>query len=75
MTDILIILLYILTAILWIWALIDIYKTEFEKNIFKVIWYIVVIMFPILGSLFYFNRKNKFTSRERRKFQPNFRNR
>ncbi|WP_367275353.1 PLD nuclease N-terminal domain-containing protein [uncultured Christiangramia sp.] len=74
MTEILIIILFTLTIILWIWALIDIYKSHFEKRIFKIIWFITVIVFPILGSIIYFQLKNKMTSKQRRKFQPNFRN-
>ncbi|SDR71260.1 PLDc N-terminal domain-containing protein [Christiangramia echinicola] len=74
MTEILIILLFTLTIILWIWALIDIYKSHFKNGIFKIIWFIAVIIFPILGSMIYFQFKNKMTSRQRRKFEPNFRN-
>ena len=70
MTETFITLLVLLTIILWIWALIDIYKSNFKNEIFKIICFIVVIFSPILGSIIYFQFKNKITSR--RKFEPNF---
>ena len=43
----------ILIAIgLWIYCLIDILKSKFEQND-KIIWVLVVILLPILGSLLY----------------------
>ena len=74
MTDVLMILLFILTTVLWIWALIDIYKSQFDNFIFKIFWYVVVVLFPILGSLLYFNNKNKLNLKQRRNFKPNFKN-
>ncbi|WP_373314899.1 PLD nuclease N-terminal domain-containing protein [Gillisia lutea] len=74
MTETFIILLSLLTIILWIWALIDIYKSNFKNEILKIIWFVIVIFFPILGPIIYFQFKNKMTSRRRRKFEPNFRN-
>ena len=44
---------------LWIYCLIDILKNKFERND-KIIWILVVILLPILGSILYlFIRKNK----------------
>jgi hypothetical protein len=44
---------------LWIFCLIDILRNQFQKND-KVIWTLVVILLPILGSLLYlFIGKNK----------------
>ncbi len=43
----------ILVAIgLWIYCLIDILKSKFEQND-KIVWVLVVIFLPILGSLLY----------------------
>jgi hypothetical protein len=39
-------------AILWIIALIDCLKGDFEKD-GKVIWILVIVFLPILGSLLY----------------------
>jgi hypothetical protein len=37
---------------LWIYSLIDILKSSFEKNN-KIIWILVVLLVPILGSVLY----------------------
>lgn len=43
----------------WIYCLIDILKNKFESND-KIIWILVVILLPILGSILYlFIGKNK----------------
>ena len=73
MTENFIIILFILTAILWIWALVDIFKTKFQNSVFKIIWVLLIVIFPVLGSIIYFNFKNKKRSKQRRKFDPNFR--
>ncbi|WP_083634219.1 PLD nuclease N-terminal domain-containing protein [Salegentibacter sp. T436] len=49
-------------------ALIDIYKSHFKNENFRIIWFIAVIIFPILGSIIYFQFKNKMTTKQRRKF-------
>ncbi len=46
--------LFIIPAILWIWALVDILKSNFKDDATKVIWVIIVILLPILGSILYF---------------------
>jgi hypothetical protein len=38
---------------LWIIALVDILRSEFEGND-KVVWVLVVVFFPFLGSILYF---------------------
>ena len=53
--------LLILVAIgLWIYCLIDILKSKFEQND-KIVWVLVVVLLPILGSLLYLviGRKKK----------------
>ncbi|WNH07658.1 PLDc N-terminal domain-containing protein [Thalassobellus suaedae] len=37
---------------LWIYCLIEVLKNKFEKND-KIIWVLVVILLPILGSILY----------------------
>ncbi|MBX5439189.1 MAG: PLDc N-terminal domain-containing protein [Thermoflavifilum sp.] len=43
----------LLTLILWIWALVDIIKSRFESDTTKIIWIVVVILLPLLGSILY----------------------
>lgn len=69
MIDLLSAVLIILTAILWAWALLDITKTHFEKRASKWMWIACIWIFPILGSIVYFQLKNKIT---RNNFKPNF---
>ncbi|MCL6525212.1 MAG: PLD nuclease N-terminal domain-containing protein [Thermoflavifilum sp.] len=44
----------LLVLILWIWALVDIIKSRFASDTTKLIWIIVVILLPVLGSILYF---------------------
>lgn len=51
---ILMILFFILIpGILWIWALIDIIRSEFADSTNKVIWVLVIIFLPVIGALLY----------------------
>ncbi|QOR77233.1 MAG: PLDc_N domain-containing protein [Thermoflavifilum sp.] len=43
----------LLTLILWIWALVDIIKSRFNSDTTKIIWIVVVILLPLLGSILY----------------------
>jgi len=49
-----------ISILLWIYSLIDILKNSFEKND-KIIWALVVLLIPILGSILYIliGRKRK----------------
>lgn len=44
----------LLPSILWIIALIDILKSNFKEANGKIIWVLLVIFLPILGSILYF---------------------
>jgi len=58
-----------LIAILWLQAIVDISKTTFRYKIYNILWICIVLFFPIIGSLVYFNLKKR---NNRREFQPNF---
>ena len=52
-------LLMLFSFVLWVYCLIDILKNRFEQND-KLIWILVVLLVPFLGSLLYlFIGKNK----------------
>jgi uncharacterized membrane protein len=38
---------------LWIWAIIDIVKSEFKDTIMKIVWLVLVIFLPLLGFFLY----------------------
>lgn len=52
--------LLIISIILWIVCLIDIFKNKFKKN-YQLIWSLTVIFLPISGAILYlFYRKKTF---------------
>lgn len=61
-----------LITVLWIWALLDLFKSVFENLSVKGLWFIAIILFPVIGPLVYFQIGKKRTVRGRRKFQPDF---
>lgn len=44
----------LLPSILWIIALIDILKSVFKDSNGKIIWLLLVIFLPVIGSILYF---------------------
>jgi len=48
-----IIFFFFIIAFLWLIALIDILSSDFQGND-KVVWVVIVIFFPFLGSILYF---------------------
>ena len=44
----------LLPSIFWIIALIDILKSDFRDTNGKIIWSLVVIFLPVIGSILYF---------------------
>lgn len=72
METIMIIGFIFLSIALWFWAIIDISRSRFKNPIMNTMWLLTVLFFPILGSILYFQFKEKFVSKEKRKFQPNF---
>ena len=68
----LIIGLIILTIVLWFWAIMDITRSRFKNRTMNTVWLLIVLFFPVLGSIFYFQLRKKLINKEPRKFQPNF---
>lgn len=67
-----IIILYFFVAVIWIWALIDLFKTEFESRTMKGLWLMAILLFPVIGSIIYFQTVRNSAAKNRRKFQPDF---
>ncbi|MGY8909193.1 MAG: PLDc N-terminal domain-containing protein [Flavobacteriales bacterium] len=72
MTNLMLIGLFVLSTILWLQAIIDIVKTKFKLKVYKIIWICIVLFFPIIGSLIYFQFNRKKKTSKRREFKPNF---
>lgn len=72
MEKILAVVLILLTLILVFWAIIDIAKSRFKNSKNRTIWLVVVILFPIIGSILYFQLKRTLTTNEPLRFDPKF---
>lgn len=42
-----------LPSIIWLWALIDVLKSEFTNSSNKIIWILLIIFLPLLGAILY----------------------
>jgi Phospholipase_D-nuclease N-terminal len=59
------ILFMLLPFVFWVWALIDVLKSEFMGNN-KIIWLLVVIFVPLIGIIAYYfvGTKQKITAKK-----------
>jgi len=62
----------ILVIGMWFWALLDIFRSRFQDQWVHSIWLIVVLFFPFIGSIMYFQLKRRYIVKRRLKFKPNF---
>ena len=46
---------------LWIWTLMDFYESRFKNFKLKFVWFLIILMLPLIGSIFYFQLKKKMT--------------
>ena len=67
-----IILFYCVLALaLWIWAISDIARSEFAQRNNQLVFLLLVICFPVIGSIIYFLMKGRLVIHDR-KFNPVF---
>lgn len=45
--------LAIIPLLIWLWALIDVLKSNFKDNTVKILWVLVIILLPVLGCILY----------------------
>lgn len=50
----LLLFIFVVPVILWILAILDIVKSDFKDNTIKIVWLLVVIFLPVIGSILYF---------------------
>jgi Flp pilus assembly protein protease CpaA len=62
MMDTLVIILIGLSAILWIWAVYDINKARIQNRI-SLLWLLLVLVFPMIGPIIYFQMKRRLLTR------------
>lgn len=56
---------------LMIYALVDLIRSEFREHYMKLIWALIILFVPYIGTFLYLNM-GRTTKRNFRKFTPNF---
>jgi hypothetical protein len=51
--ELIVLVFILLPAILWIWAIIDLLKSNFENDTNKIIWALIIIFIPFIGAILY----------------------
>lgn len=64
-------LAFILYLGFWVYALIDMIRSDFKESHMKLIWAILIVFVPIIGTFLYLNM-NKRTKKGFRRFDPDF---
>ena len=72
MENLLIITLVALALPFWIWSIFDITRVRFQNPKKKLLWLFIILFFNFLGSVIYFQFRKKLITKERRSFQPDF---
>ena len=62
----------IVAIVLWFWAISDITRSRFKLPYMSTVWFLVILFFPVIGSIFYLLFRKKYTTEGPRKFQPKF---
>lgn len=44
----------LLCLVLWIWALVDIVNARFREDLTKIVWVLIVIFLPVVGTILYY---------------------
>ncbi|WP_416384484.1 PLD nuclease N-terminal domain-containing protein [Salinimicrobium sp. HB62] len=57
----------------WGWALLDLIFSNFRRSRWKIAWFLVIVFFPVVGSMLYFLLRKDFQLKRGRIFQPYFR--
>ncbi|GHA74729.1 PLDc N-terminal domain-containing protein [Pontibacter akesuensis] len=54
-------LILLIPLALWLWALIDVLRSDFKSGTDKLVWVVAIIFVPLLGALLYllFGRSQK----------------
>jgi len=63
----------VLALIVWIQSIRDIIGTNFQSQPLKVKWLVIVILFPVVGAIVYFQLKKRLTGNPK-VFKPDFGN-
>jgi CDP-diglyceride synthetase len=73
LSDIFVIIPMLLVLALPIWAMIDMFKMNSREAVrLNPIWVLIVLFFPIIGSVIYFQLGKKYMLKNKRVFNPDF---
>ncbi|WP_374988012.1 PLDc N-terminal domain-containing protein [Marinoscillum sp. MHG1-6] len=62
----------ILTLTLWLWAFIDITRSRRNEPKSTTFWFWLIMFFPVIGSILYFQLKDRWFKSKDREFRPSF---
>ena len=65
-------ILVVVGIIFWFWAIIDVVRSRFINSANRTIWLVVVLVFPIIGSLLYIVKRKSLVNPNKREFRPDF---
>ncbi|MFB6341269.1 PLDc N-terminal domain-containing protein [Saccharicrinis sp. FJH62] len=60
--NLLILLLIVLSILLWAWAFYDINKSKIQPLHIKMLWMLIILVAPVIGSIIYFQIRHKTSS-------------
>lgn len=72
MGDSLITVFFLLAIISFLLAVIDIVRSNFQRKNISTVWLWIILFFPVIGPILYFQLKKKFFIVRARKFNPDF---
>lgn len=62
------IIMLVLTVVIWFWAIYDVTKSRFKNPAMRFVCFIGVLIFPVVGSIFYFQLKKSLVEKRSRQF-------
>ena len=72
MSKYIIIAFVVVFILFWIWALLDLASSNFKMTNWKLAWLLIILFFPLLGSILYLLLRKDFKAEKRRSFDPGF---
>lgn len=46
--------LFLVPTAIWIWAIVDAAKSEFKDGNTKIVWVLIIVLLPFIGTILYF---------------------
>jgi len=65
-------ILVVAGIIFWFWAIVDVVRSRFIISANRTIWLVIVLLFPLVGSLLYAFKRKGLINPNKREFRPDF---